>query len=155
VDDDFYFDEATPVPAAVLALQDCGADERTPAHRRPFAGGFIFLVKCASNNENFIETLIFAEQEDGTAAHLLLFPGPGQRRAGFEELIANIRWYPATNEIGDISVDSDPESRPTPNICRSEGRWRLEGKPVTPKLVFWRETADCDGKTGWTVIVGG
>jgi hypothetical protein len=50
VDGDFYFDETTP--KAVLALQDCGADENTPAHRKPFAGGYVFAIKCASNNEN-------------------------------------------------------------------------------------------------------
>jgi hypothetical protein len=66
IDGEFYFDETTPTPAAVLALQNCGADERTAAHRRPFAGGFVFAIQCASNNENFVETLVFAEQADGT-----------------------------------------------------------------------------------------
>ena len=48
VDADFYFDETTPTPAAVLALQDCDADVRTPAHRKPFAGGFVFAVQYAA-----------------------------------------------------------------------------------------------------------
>jgi hypothetical protein len=138
----------------VLALQDCGADEHTEAYRKKFAGGFIFSVKCASNNENFVETLIFSEHEDGSGGWLLLFPGPGKRREGFEELLSNIRWYPDKNEIGEIAVDSDPDSRPVPNVCRSEGRWRLEGAKREPKLVFWRETSDCEGKTGWVVVVG-
>ena len=38
LDGDFYFDAETPTPAAVLAIQDYGADERTNAHRKPFAG---------------------------------------------------------------------------------------------------------------------
>jgi hypothetical protein len=33
IGDEFYFDAETPTPAAVLAIQDCGADERTNAHR--------------------------------------------------------------------------------------------------------------------------
>ena len=75
-DGDFYFDEQTPTPPAVLALQTCQADERTQAHRKPFAAGFIFAIQCASNNENFVETLIFSEQEDGSGGWLLLFPRP-------------------------------------------------------------------------------
>ena len=59
-DGDVYFDEATPTPAAVLALQDCDADAKTPAHRKPFAGGFVFAIQCPSNNENFMEALIFS-----------------------------------------------------------------------------------------------
>jgi hypothetical protein len=39
IGDEFYFDATTPTPAAVLALQDCDAVERTAAHRKPFAGG--------------------------------------------------------------------------------------------------------------------
>jgi hypothetical protein len=64
-------------------------------------------------------------------------------------LLSNIRWYPEKREIGHIFVD-----REDPEICRVEGRWRLEGSPPEPKLVFWRETKDCDGTTGWAVIVG-
>jgi hypothetical protein len=154
IDGDFYFDAETPTPAAVLALQTCDADAHTAAHRKPFAGGFIFAIQCASNNENFMETLVFSEHEDGSGGWLLKFPGPGHRRDGFEDVLANIRWYSDKTEIGEIAVDSDADSRPTPNVCRSEGRWRLEGEKRTPRLVFWRETEDCEGKTGWKVIVG-
>jgi len=145
-------DEAPPAP--VMALQDCAGNERAPAARRPFAAGYIFAIKCASNQENYVETLIFSEHEGGTNAWVLLFPGPADRREGFEELLPNIRWYPDKNEIGMIAVDRDPDSRPTPNVCRSEGRWRLEGKKREPVLVFWRETSDCEGNGGWTVLVG-
>jgi len=153
-DGTFLFDAATPVPPAVMALQDCGANDRTFASRRPFADGFLFAIQCPGNNENSVQTLIFAEAEDGTGARLLFFAGPGDRREGFEELVSNVHFYPEKNEIGAIAVDSDPESRPTPSICRTESRWRLEGQPPEPKLVFWRETADCAGATGWKVLVG-
>ncbi len=93
IDDDFYFDETTPTPAAVLALQDCDADERRPAHRKPFAGGFVFAVQCASNHENFVETLIFSEHEDGSQGWLLLFPVPAKHGEP-QDTISNIRWYP-------------------------------------------------------------
>ena len=150
----FTFDEDTPVPAVVMALQDCGADERTHAWRQPFAGGFLFAIRCPGNNENSMQTLIFAEAEHGTGAHLLRFYGPDDIKDAFADVIANIRLYPETNEIGEIFVDREVEGRADPNVCRTEGRWRLEGKPPQPRLVFWRETADCEGNTGWTLIVG-
>ncbi|MGE5261128.1 MAG: hypothetical protein ACM3MH_09665 [Actinomycetota bacterium] len=37
---------------------------------------------------------------------------------------------------------------------RTEARWKLEGKKRKPKLVFWRETKNCEGKKGWVVLVG-
>jgi hypothetical protein len=147
-DGDFYFDETTPTPKAVLALQDCGADEKTAAHRKPFAGGFIFAIQCASNNENFIETLIFSEHEDGSGGWLLKFP-KSARNDNVSDVVSNVRWYPETNEIGEIFVD-----RENPPICRTEARWKLEGKTRKPKLVFLRETRDCEGKRGWVVLVG-
>lgn len=101
VDGDFYFDETTPTPKAVLALQDCDADEKTAAHRKPFADGFIFAVQCASNNENFMETLIFSEQEDGSGGWLLKFPRPA-KLGGTDDVLSNIRWYLETKEIGDL-----------------------------------------------------
>ncbi len=147
IGDDFYFDETTPLPASVRALEECGTSGQ--AHRKRFAGGFVFALQCAGNNENYVETLIYAKTEDGTGARLLRFPGPAGRRAGFEDTLSNIRWYADQNEIGEIAVD-----REAPRICRSEGRWRLEGKEPTPQLVFWRETKDCEGRRGWVVIVG-
>ncbi len=47
----------------------------------------------------------------------------------------------------DRDIDRDDQS-----FCRSEGRWRLEGVKRKPKLVFWRETKDCEGKQGWVVV---
>ena len=137
-----------------MALEECGAEEQPFATRKPFAGGFLFAIQCPGNNENFMETLIFAQSEDGSGARLLRFHGPGDIRDDFADVISNVRTYDDKNEIGEIFVDREVDERADPDVCRTEGRWRLEGKPLEPKLVFWRETADCDGKTGWKVIVG-
>lgn len=76
-DGTLLFGEHNPMPAAVMALQDCGANERTYAKRRRFADGFIFAVKCASNHENWVETLIFSEHEDRRRLGALV-PGAAQ-----------------------------------------------------------------------------
>ncbi|HSD92219.1 MAG TPA: hypothetical protein VLB11_04250 [Methyloceanibacter sp.] len=151
-DGTLLFGEHNPMPAAVMALQDCGANERTYAKRRRFADGFIFAVKCASNHENWVETLIFSEHEDGDDGWVLWFPVPHKHGAP-KDMLANINWYPDKDELGEIFVDRDID-RDDKSYCRSEGRWRLEGPKRTPKLVFWRETEDCDGKKGWVVLVG-
>jgi hypothetical protein len=111
-------------------------------------------IQCASNNENFVETLDFAAQADGSGGRLLEFPLPTHRGGGTQDMIANIRWDPERAEIGEIFVDREVEERIDPDICRTEGRWRLEGEQRQPKLVLWRETSDCEGKTGWVVVVG-
>ena len=95
-----------------------------------------------------METLIFSEQEDGSGGWLLKFPRPA-KLGGTDDVLSNIRWYLETKEIGDIFVDHE-----SPPICRTEARWRLEGEKRKPKLVFWRETKDCEGKKGWVVVVG-
>ena len=153
-DGTLLFDEETPVPAQVFALETCGADEHGMATRRPFAGGFLFAFQCPGNNENSVQTLIFAGDESGTDAHLMVFPLPAHRGGGTQDTLSNIRRYPDTNELAEIFVDREMEQRVDPNICRTEGRWRLEENPPEPRLVFWRETADCEGKTGWKVVVG-
>jgi hypothetical protein len=76
----------------------------------------------------------------------LRFPGPHARAKPAEEL-SNVRWYPAMRELTELFVD--PERK----VCRTEGRWRLDGKPLRARLVFWRETRDCDGKRGWRTVV--
>lgn len=152
-DGTFIFDEETPVPAAVMAIEDCGADENTFATRDPFAGGFLFAIQCPGNNENSMQTLIFAKTEDGAEAYALRFYGPDHIRDDFADVISNKRLYPDKNEIGEIFVDRETDERADPNVCRTEGRWHLEGQPLKPKLVYWRETADCAGKTGWKVLI--
>jgi hypothetical protein len=149
----FLFDAETPIPSQVFALVDCGADERSFASRQPFAGGFLFAIQCPGNNENFMQTLIFAAGEDGAGAYPLRFYGPDDIKDDFAEVISNLRVYADKNEIGEIFVDREVEERADPDICRTEGRWRLEGMPPEPKLVFWRETPDCEGRLGWQVVV--
>jgi hypothetical protein len=151
-DSAFVFDDKTPVPEAVMALERCDAEPDGFATRRAFAGGFVFTLRCPGNNENFMQTLIFADAEDGTGARLLTFCGPGNIRDDFADVISNLRWYSDRGEVGEI-FDRETDERADPNVCRTEGRWRLEGSPPEPKLVFWRQTADCDGKKGWSVIV--
>lgn len=153
-DGTFLFDTGTPVPAGVLALEECGAEDNPFATRQPFAGGFVFAIQCPGNNENFNQTLVFADNAQGSGARLLRFPGPGKRREGFEDVLSNVRWSSDSSEIGEIFVDREVEERADPEVCRTEGRWRLEGKPPEPKLVFWRETPDCAGKRGWKVVIG-
>ena len=143
VDGDFYFDETTPTPAAVLALQDCDADAKTPAHRKPFAGGFVFAIQCPSNNENFMEALIFSEQEDGSGGWALKFPAPAKRKGEAGGVLSNVRWYPKTREIGEIFVD-----RENPPICRTEARWKLEGEKRKPKLNVLARNQRLRGQTG-------
>ena len=148
IGDDFYFDEAHPIPAAVLVLQNCDATERTPAHRKAFAGGFVFLFQCPSNNENFIETLVFSEHEDGSDGWLLKFPQWPLAGGALSDTVSNIRWFPKTNEIGNVFVDREGEG-----TCRFEARWKLEGNKREPRLVFWRENKDCDGKKPWQILL--
>jgi hypothetical protein len=50
---------------------------------------------------------------------------------------------PRDEGIADIFVD-----RESPPICRTEARWRLEGKKRKPRLVFWRETRDWQSNHG-------
>ncbi len=147
------FDDETPVPSSVLSLEQCGAEPEGYATRRPFAGGFLFTLKCPGNNENHMQTLILADSEAGAGARLLHFHGPGNTRDDFSDVISNLRVYPERYELGEIFVDREVDERADPDVCRTEGRWRLEGSPPEPKLVFWRQTADCDGKGGWMVVV--
>jgi hypothetical protein len=135
------------IPKAVATQVDCGATPESIL-RKPFADGFIFRWACASNHANQIEALVYATNVNGTDARLLRFPMPGQpSKVKPATELANIEWFPQTRELTSVFVD--PESR----ICRREGRWRLEGKKITPHLIFWRETRDCDGKRGWRTLL--
>jgi len=135
------------VPQSVAAQVECGTD-LDDVSRRPFAGGFIFAWKCASNHANWIEALVYAESADGAGARLLRFPRPGGVDPAEE--LSNVRWFPATRELTELFVDPENDA-----ACRSEARWRLTGTPPTPQLVFWRETRDCEGRSGWRTVVGG
>lgn len=110
------------------------------------------MIKCASNHENWVETLVFSEHEDGREGRLLLFPIP-KKHDDTRTRSRTSAGIPRGTEIGEVFVDRDID-RDDQSFCRREGHWRLEGGKATPRLVFWRETKDCEGKTGWTVLVG-
>ena len=133
------------IPAAVTAQVTCGT-EPSSITRRPFAGGYVFAWVCPGNNANYIQALVFAKRESGEGATLLRFPQAPRRGEAMEEL-SNIRWDAKARIVSQLFVD--PES----GICRSEARWRLNGTPPKPALIFWRETRNCSGKRGWRVLV--
>ena len=132
-------------PQAVTEKIDCGM-EPSFVTRRPFAGGFVFAAQCPGNHANYIQALVYTDDEQGGKARLLLFPGPGKKSDPADSL-SNIRWFPKQREVTELFVN--PESD---DICRSEGRWRLDAK-AQPQLIYWRQTRDCQGKSGWRVVV--
>lgn len=132
------------VPQAVIKQVNCGTDPDNVT-RKAFAGGYVFLWQCPSNHANWIQAVVYAPREDGADARLLKFPQAGKR--GVSEELSNIRWFATRNELTSLFVD--PETK----ICRTEGRWRLDGTPPAPRLIFWRETRDCNGKRGWRTVV--
>jgi hypothetical protein len=138
---------ARDIPATVRAQADCDVEEGAHASRRTFAGGTVFALKCPGNNQNWIQALVFADDDKGTNAHSLRFPDAPGRDAEPATELSNVRWYHALRELSEIFVD--PEQG---DICRTERRWRLTGKPPQPHIVFMRETRDCDGKGGWRVV---
>jgi hypothetical protein len=132
------------IPAAVIKQVNCGTEPGIVT-RKMFAGGHVFLWQCPGNHANWIQAVVFATRADGADARLLTFPQAGKR--GIAEELSNIRWFATRNELTSLFVD--PETK----ICRTEGRWRLEGTPPAPRLIFWRETRDCNGKRGWRTLV--
>ena len=134
------------IPKAVAAQVGCGTTPESIS-RRPFAEGFIFRWPCASNHANQIEAIVYASNINGGDARLLRFPMPGQpSKIKPAPEIANVTWFPP-RELTSVFVD--PETR----VCRREGRWRLDGKKLAPRLIFWRETRDCDGTRGWRTVL--
>lgn len=111
------------------------------AMRRSFAGGFVFSRTCAGTDQ---DRLVFATDRDGANARLLQFHRPEGRRVS---ALGDVVFTPADNEI------AGTVGRLSRRICRAEGRWRMEGKQPSPALIYWRQTRDCDGQTGWQVMV--
>lgn len=143
--DDILLDASKgEVPAAVIEQVACGTDPGTVT-RKAFAGGHVFLWQCPGNHANWIQAVVYATREDGADARLLTFPQAGKR--GVAEELSNIRWFATRNELTSLFVD------PETTICRTEGRWRLDGTPLVPRLIFWRETRDCNGRRGWRTLV--
>lgn len=131
------------VPSAVSRRMQCKSASG-PMTRRPFAGGFAFTQSCSDGGET-LARVVFATARDGADARLLQFHRPEGRRMS---ALATIVFLPAESEI------SGTVGRLTRRICRAEGRWRMEGKQPAPGLVYWRQTRDCDGKTGWQTVIG-
>jgi hypothetical protein len=130
------------VPASVTSRFRCGKPAG-PVTVRAFAGGFIFTQPCPSGTD-VPDRLVFASDRNGTGAHLLQFVRPEGRRVS---ALDNVAFKQDSMEI------SGTVGRLSRRICRAEGAWRLEGKFPQPALVFWRQTRDCDGKTGWQTMV--
>ncbi len=131
------------VPAAVASIMKC----KSPAGamtRRPLSGGFIFIRSCGDAAEPQVY-IVYATSRNGDDARLLRFHRPEGRRMS---TLATVSVSPADNEI------SGTTGRLTRRICRAEGRWRMEGKKPAPGLVYWRQTKDCEGKTGWQTVTG-
>ena len=131
------------VPAAVASRMKCKSPSNAMT-RRPFAGGFVFIQSCPEGSEPLVR-VVFATSRDGAGARILQFHRPEGRRMSALETVT---FLPADNEI------SGTTGRLTRLICHAEGRWRMEGKQPAPGLVFWRQTRDCDGKTGWRTVTG-
>lgn len=129
------------VPQVVAAQVTCDGPD-IGMTRRAFAGGFVFAAPCPGNHANYIQALVYAADAKGARARLLMFPRPAGDPA---DSLSNIRWFPDAHEVTELFVD--PESK----ICRTEGRWKVEAEG-SPKLIFWRQTRDCDGKKGWRVM---
>ncbi len=110
---------------------------------RAFAGGFVFSQPCPSGTDT-PDRLVFATDKSGPARRLLQFVRPEGRRVS---ALGNVEFAAAETEIAGTS------GRLSRRICRAEGRWRMEGKTPQPALVFWRQTRDCDGNTGWQTMV--
>ena len=111
--------------------------------RRAFAGGFVFSQTCIDGGEP-LDRIVFATATDGAGARLLQVHRPEGRRVS---ALSSVVFTPAANEIAGTT------GRLTRRICRAEGRWRMEGKQPAPGLIFWRQTHDCEGKTGWQTMV--
>ncbi len=129
------------VPATVTSRMRCKAPSG-PMTRRVFASGYVFTQSC-TDGETLVR-VVYATGRDGAGARILQFHRPEGRRMS---ALASIEFKPAEGEV------SGTTGRLPRRICRAEGRWRMEGKQPTPGLIFWRQTADCEGKTGWQTTV--
>jgi hypothetical protein len=130
-------------PGTVASRMRCKTPSG-PMTRRPFAGGFVFIQSCADGAAPLV-AVVYATDRDGAGARVLQFHRPEGRRMS---ALATVAFLPAENEI------SGTTGRLTRRICRAEGRWRMEGKQPSPGLVYWRQTRDCEGKTGWRTVLG-
>jgi hypothetical protein len=130
------------VPKTVTSRLRCSKPSG-PVSVRAFGGGFVFSQPCPSGTDT-PDRLVFATDKNGTGARLLQFHRPEGRRVS---ALGNITFTAADNQI------SGTVGKLSRRICKAEGIWRMEGKTPQPALVFWRQTRDCDGKTGWQTML--
>lgn len=77
----------------------------------------------------------------------MMFPRPGRKsETNPADSLSNTRFFPKQRELTELLIQ--PESE----ICRTEGRWRLDAR-AQPRLINWRQTRDCKGKKDWRVLV--
>ena len=134
-------------PASVMTQTDC--DDAGPGGEvmiNEAFGAVVFRVRCAGNNANYVQALIFADDRAGRNARLIRFPD-GDPGAPATE-ISNVRLFPAARAIGSIDVDTE-DGLAINGVCRSERLWRLAGE--RPTLVWWRTNGDCEGAGRWRV----
>jgi len=131
------------VPKTVTSRLRCSKPSG-PVTVRSFAGGFVFSQPCPSGTDT-PDKLVFSTDKNGTGARLLQFHRPEGRRLS---ALSNVTFTTSDNEI------AGTVGRLSRRICRAEAAWRMEGKTPQPALAFWRQTRDCDGKTGWQTIQG-
>lgn len=131
------------VPGTVASSMKCKSPSGAMT-RQPLSGGFVFAQACADSTEPQVR-VVYTTDRDGAGARLLQFHRPEGRRMS---ALATVSILPAENEIAGTT------GRLTRRICRAEGRWRMEGKKPAPSLVYWRQTKDCSGNTGWQTVIG-
>lgn len=134
------------IPNAVAAASGCGTEPETITRER-FADGWLWKWPCASNHANQIAAHIFSRDKDGKDAKRMRFPTPHRGEAAWLDELSNSEFFPAAREFNHLFVDPEDDE-----VCRTEARW-IARDPLKPRLVFWRETKDCDGKQGWRVLV--
>ncbi len=137
------------LPPPIAAATWCADDGPGYATRRVFAGHTFFAVQCPSNNANFVEALVVADDNGAERPCAGLPDALPANPDNPNDALSNIVWHEG-GVVSELFVDPEEIDGP----CRHEARWRLAGDAVTPELVFWRETDDCSGETGWTVLVG-
>jgi hypothetical protein len=135
------------IPKAVADAVACGTEPEFIT-REAYAGGWLWKWQCASNHANYIQAHVFSRGKDGSGARALRFPTPYRGKQAWLEELSNSEFFPLAREFNHLFVD--PEDK---RVCRTEARWVAGRDPLKPQLVFWRETKDCDGKSGWRVRV--
>ena len=138
------------IPPPVAAVARC--DETGPAttSRRTFSGSVIFAVECRALRLNFRHEVVVSDAISGEGARLLGFPKPHPPNADDPEDILYNMDFLDNGEIAELFVDPGAAGV----ACRHLARWRLRGETPVAELTSWRETDDCSGEAGWTVLVG-